>query len=97
MHSAPGDFPVSHTSKIQTIFRTVLFIWLAACLGVFIVRSLHWPQVNDAAQVSYLCFLMDHGFVLYRYLIEMNMPGIYLTNWSVDSPSWTWATPLAGF
>jgi hypothetical protein len=26
---------------------------------------------------------MDHGFMLYRYLIEMNMPGIYLTNWSV--------------
>jgi hypothetical protein len=26
---------------------------------------------------------MDHGFAPYRYLIEMNMPGIYLTNWSV--------------
>lgn len=70
-------------SPIRTIVRAALFIWLAACFGVFIVRSIHWPQVNDPAQISYLCFLMDHGFAPYRYLIEMNMPGIYLTNWSV--------------
>ena len=97
MHSAPGDFLLGHKSKIQTIFRIVLFIWLAACLGVFIVRSLHWPQVNDAAQVSYLCFLMDHGFVLYRYLIEMNMPGIYLTNWSVIHLLGPGSLPWRGF
>lgn len=70
-------------SPIRTIARTALFIWLAVCLGIFLVRSIHWPQVNDPAQISYLCFLMDHGFAPYRYLIEMNMPGIYLTNWSV--------------
>ncbi|HTU51765.1 MAG TPA: hypothetical protein VMF56_14320 [Acidobacteriaceae bacterium] len=72
-----------HSFPTRTVIRTVLTIWLAACLGVFIVRSIHWPQVNDPAQISYLCFLMDHGFAPYRYLIEMNMPGIYLTNWSV--------------
>jgi hypothetical protein len=69
--------------KQITMARTALVIWLAACLCVFVVHSMHWPQVNDPAQVSYLCFLMDHGFHLYRYLIEMNLPGIYLTNWSV--------------
>ena len=81
--SAPGGLFEEHTTPIPKIVRTVLFLWLAVCLGVFVVRSIHWPQVNDPAQVSYLCFLMDHGFVLYRYLIEMNLPGIYLTNWSV--------------
>ncbi len=81
--SARSCFLEEHAFPPRTIFRTALFIWLAACLGIFVVRSIHWPQVNDPAQVSYLCFLMDHGFVLYRYLIEMNMPGIYLTNWSV--------------
>jgi hypothetical protein len=82
-HSAPGGFLKEPASPIWTIIRAALFIWLAACLGVFAVRSIHWPQVNDPAQISYLCFLMDHGFAPYRYLIEMNMPGIYLTNWSV--------------
>ena len=82
--SASNDSLKKHIFPIPTIFRTVLFIWLAACLGVFVVRSIHWPQVNDPAQISYLCFLMDHGFAPYRYLIEMNMPGIYLTNWSVS-------------
>lgn len=81
--SAPTGLLADHSSQLRTIVRSVLFIWLAGCLGVFLVRSMHWPQVNDPAQISYLCFLMDHGFAPYRYLIEMNMPGIYLTNWSV--------------
>lgn len=81
--SAPNRFLAEHSSKLRAIIRTGLFILLAACPGVFVVRSMHWPQVNDPAQISYLCFLMDHGFAPYRYLIEMNMPGIYLTNWSV--------------
>lgn len=82
-HSRPGGDLDQNHYPIRTIVRTALFIWLTACLGVFVVRSIHWPQVNDPAQISYLCFLMDHGFAPYRYLIEMNMPGIYLTNWSV--------------
>lgn len=82
-HSGPGGFLEEPASPIRKIVRIALFIWLTACLGVFVVRSIHWPQVNDPAQISYLCFLMDHGFAPYRYLIEMNMPGIYLTNWSV--------------
>jgi hypothetical protein len=81
--SAPSGFLGEHRSQLHTVARATLFIWLATCLSIFVVRSIHWPQVNDPAQISYLCFLMDHGFAPYRYLIEMNMPGIYLTNWSV--------------
>jgi hypothetical protein len=81
--SAPNGFFSEHVSQLRTIARAALLVWLAGCLAVFIVRSIHWPQVNDPAQISYLCFLMDHGFAPYRYLIEMNMPGTYLTNWSV--------------
>ena len=40
---------------------------------------------------------MDHGFVLYRYLIEMNMPGIYLTNWSVIHLLGPGSLPWRGF
>lgn len=45
--------------------------------------TIHWPLVNDPAQIDYLCFLMDHGRAPYTDIIEMNMPGIYLANWSV--------------
>jgi hypothetical protein len=43
----------------------------------------HWRVVNDAAQLDYCVFMMDHGFAPYRQLFEMNMPGIYMTNWTV--------------
>jgi hypothetical protein len=63
--------------------RIVLALYFSLCIGFFAVRTAHWKQVNDPAQLHYLCFLMDHGFAPYRDLLEINMPGIYLVNWSV--------------
>jgi hypothetical protein len=63
--------------------RLFLAVYLVACVGFFVVRTAHWKQVNDPAQLHYLCFLMDHGMAPYRDLLEINMPGIYLVNWSV--------------
>jgi hypothetical protein len=63
--------------------RTVLIVYFLVCIGIFAVGTAHWKQVNDPAQLHYLCFLMDHGFAPYRDLLEINMPGIYLVNWSV--------------
>jgi hypothetical protein len=63
--------------------RIVLTLYFSLCIGFFAVRTAHWKQVNDPAQLHYLCFLMDHGFAPYRDLLEINMPGIYLVNWSV--------------
>lgn len=65
------------------LFRTALIVYFLFCVGIFAVRTAHWKQVNDPAQLHYLCFLMDHGFAPYRDLLEINMPGIYLVNWSV--------------
>ena len=63
--------------------KILLSIYFFLCLAIFIVRTAHWKQVNDPAQLNYLCFLMDHGMAPYRDLLEVNMPGIYLVNWSV--------------
>jgi hypothetical protein len=63
--------------------RIALALYFLLCIGFFAVRTAHWKQVNDPAQLHYLCFLMDHGFAPYRDLLEINMPGIYLVNWSV--------------
>jgi hypothetical protein len=64
-------------------FRILLTLYFVVCLGFFVARTAHWKQVNDPAQLHYVCFLMDHGMAPYRDLLEINMPGIYLVNWSV--------------
>ena len=72
--ASPGYFVALRASL------TALFV---VCVVVLVVRTWHWPLVNDPAQFSYLCFLMDHGMAPYRDIIEMNMPGTYLVNWTV--------------
>lgn len=64
-------------------FRILLTLYFVVCVGFFAACTAHWKQVNDPAQLHYLCFLMDHGMAPYRDLLEINMPGIYLVNWSV--------------
>src|SRR5580700_2417073 len=68
---------------ISTRLKVLLSAYFFACVGIFVLFTIHWRQVNDPAQLSYLCFLMDHGMAPYRDLLEINMPGIYLVNWSV--------------
>jgi hypothetical protein len=63
--------------------RLFLGTYFLACIVFIVVRTAHWKQVNDPAQLHYVCFLMDHGMAPYRDLLEINMPGIYLVNWSV--------------
>jgi hypothetical protein len=73
---------ISHWAKDSRL-RLILTLYFLLCIGFFAVRTAHWKQVNDPAQLHYLCFLMDHGFAPYRDILEINMPGIYLVNWSV--------------
>jgi hypothetical protein len=68
---------------ISSRLKILLTSYFLVCAGIFVLGTFHWKQVNDPAQLSYLCFLMDHGMAPYRDLIEINWPGIYLVNWSV--------------
>jgi hypothetical protein len=63
--------------------RVVICTVLIASLAVFVTRTFRWRLVNDAAQIDYACYLMDHGMAPYKELVELNMPGIYMVNWSV--------------
>ncbi len=63
--------------------KIALCLFMLACVGFFVFRTWHWPLVNDAPQISYLCFLMEHGMAPYRDIIEMNMPGTYLMHLTV--------------
>jgi len=80
-----GDLVVSSMSVnfISLRWRVLLSVFLACSVLVFVVLSLHWPMVNDPAQLRYAYFMMNHGMAPYRDLIGINMPGVYLTNWVV--------------
>ena len=80
----PQKFPSpSSHEELPGRLKLVLCLYLLACVVWFVVRTAHWKQVNDPAQLHYVCFLMDHGMAPYRDLLEINMPGAYLVNWSV--------------
>jgi hypothetical protein len=63
--------------------RLGICVFLFLCVAAFMLTTLRWRLVNDAAQIDYACYLMDHGMAPYKDLVELNMPGIYLVNWSV--------------
>src|SRR5258708_18091336 len=77
------SFDYSFNQRNWSRFKFLVCLYFIACVGWFAIRTAHWKQVNDPAQLHYLCFLMDHGMAPYRDLMEINMPGIYLVNWSV--------------
>jgi hypothetical protein len=69
-------------------------LWLAGCVAVFGLVSLHWPMVGDASYMHYVVFLMRHGMAPYRDIVEMNLPGSYMMESAVmtllgpDSVGW---------
>jgi hypothetical protein len=70
-------------SRQAKLVLTIGCCVLLLSLCWLVAGTLHWRLVNDAAQIDYACFLMDHGMSPYKDLVEMNMPGIYLVNWGV--------------
>jgi hypothetical protein len=58
-----------------------------AVAGVLTI-SYDWPLVHDASLIHYVVFLMDRGWVPYRDIVEMNMPGAYIAE--------SWAMHLFG-
>lgn len=68
---------------------TILFIqWASTAMLFFsavwfVVTTIHWPLVGDAALMHYVVFLMDHGRAPYRDITDINLPGAYLPDWLV--------------
>lgn len=70
-------------ARLWDWLRGAMCAVFVACVALVAVRTWHWPLVNDASQISYVTFLMDHGMAPYRDILEMNQPGILLINWAV--------------
>jgi hypothetical protein len=60
---------------------SILAVFLSLCLAYFVAGTWQWPLVGDASIIHYVAFLMDHGLVPYRQIVDMNMPGSYLVEW----------------
>ncbi len=45
------------------------------------VKTLHWPWTNDAQVFHYAIFLMGRGLAPYRQILDINLPGSYLSEW----------------
>jgi hypothetical protein len=60
------------------LFRLALAISLTVSALLFFIWSWHWPLVGDASLIHYIGFLIERGWVPYRDLGDMNMPGSYL-------------------
>ncbi len=58
-------------------------LWLVIAVAMGVWASRRWPLVNDAALIHYISFMMDGGRAPYRQLIEMDLPGTFLLDWSV--------------
>lgn len=96
--SSPTGQRLDRSDRSGLPIVTAVRLAIAACLilsvAFFVCRTIRWPLVNDPAQIDYMCFLMDHGRAPYKGITEMNMPGIYLTNWAVmhlvgdGAPAW---------
>ncbi len=62
--------------------RILVGLMLAASLLAAMVGTAHWPVVGDAPLLHYVVFLIDHGKVPYRDIVEIDMPGTYALQWA---------------
>ncbi len=67
--------------RLERLLRGAVVSVLAASLVAAVVGTARWPIVGDAPLMHYVAFLMDHGRVPYRDVIDINMPGTYGLEW----------------
>jgi hypothetical protein len=74
---------MTYLDRSTSPLRLALTAFLSLLLAFFVITTRRWPLVGDASLFRYVDFLMHHGFVPYRDIIDINMPGAYLIDWLV--------------
>ncbi len=64
----------------SNLLALAVVLWVAGWVVMFSLATLHWPLVGDASLIHYAVFLSQHGFAPYRQIVDINMPGAYLTD-----------------
>jgi hypothetical protein len=75
--------PKIKSSIEKSNVKIVVGVFLVACTLTFGIRTINWPLVGDASLIHYVVFLIDHGLRPYRDILDPNMPGSYLIDWTV--------------
>ncbi len=65
-------------ATLVRVSRTVLSVAALLFLVLFVIGTWHWPLVGDAPLMHYVVFLIRHGKLPYRDILDPNMPGTYL-------------------
>ena len=63
--------------------RQACLVVAALCALIFSFTSLHWLLVGDASLMHYVVFLTGRGWVPYKDIVDINMPGTYVVEWIV--------------
>lgn len=79
------------------LFQVVAGVYLLFALARFVALSWHWPLVGDATLMHYCVFLMRHGWIPYRQIVDINLPGTYFFEWLVVHPFGYGALPWRVF
>jgi hypothetical protein len=69
--------------RLYFVWKIGLSLVLFAATLFFAIATWHWQLVGDAPLLHYVIFLTQHGRVPYRDIVDPNMPGTYLVEWSV--------------
>lgn len=77
--SDPNRFDLESKSFQRASF--VLAGLLCLFFVVFAAESIHWPWTNDSQVFHYAVFLMGRGLAPYRQIVDINLPGSYLSEW----------------
>jgi hypothetical protein len=81
--SLPSQSDTPEKTLLTRIVLPVISVFLAVWVLIFIVATWRWPLAGDASLIRYAVFLTQHGFAPYRDILDINMPGAYLTDWLV--------------
>ena len=77
MNTPPDD-------RLLRAGRLFYSLLLGLAAAFFAWKTIHWRWMWDDSVMHYGNFLMNHGMVLYRDIIDMNMPGSYfIEGWAI--------------
>jgi len=79
----PDSMPVLNRSRMLSgnqVFCVCFAAMLLICAAAAVYCSRHWPLAGDAALMHYVVFLMRHGFIPYKDIADVNLPGSYLAD-----------------
>jgi hypothetical protein len=75
-----ANAPTISSPWVQLVRRLSTAIAIL-CSIVFAITSRHWLLLGDASLMHYVTFLIGRGWIPYREIIDVNLPGTYAIQW----------------